>query len=135
MKIITLKMPWCFFVTKEWKTIETRTHKNFMKLRGQRIGIHAGLSWDKDWEIFAGDYMTDKQIKLTKRMPRVGGYIIATAFVKYSKILICKDSKQALIDCCNVLRYGLILEDIKLLKYPVPFVGRLGVQNYDGVLK
>ena len=131
IRVITFKMPWCFWVAKGWKTIETRTHKNFMKLKGETIGIHVGLGWDKNWEEQAGIYLSPGQKEFTRKVLKVGGYIIATAFVEDSRELTSKDSRDALIDCWNTKRYGLILKNIKILPEAIPFRGALSAQHYN----
>lgn len=136
MKVITLWQPWASFIALGWKTIETRTHDRFKNLVGEKIGIHAGNTWDKDWKELAGPYLTKMQIDevgLLKNEFDLGhlkGEIICTAKVTAFRELFSNDSDFALIECSS-LRYGLFLEDIKPIK-PIPAKGKQGIWNYDG---
>jgi hypothetical protein len=119
MPIITLWQPWCKWIALGWKTIETRLHNRFKKLKGQRIGIHVGKKWDKNAFIIAANYLTNNQINHTKFLKNSGGYIICTAFVSDFRECKKEDSLKALIDCENIKRFGLFLSDIQRLDEPL----------------
>lgn len=130
MKIITLHQPWCYFVTRGWKTIETRKHKRFKSLVGQRIGIHSGLKWDNNWKKLAGPLMTDSMLYQADKFLKLGGAIIATAYVDEFRPLTTWDSMYALIDCSNNDRYGLILSKIHVLPDAIITRGYQGIWEY-----
>jgi hypothetical protein len=128
--VITLWQPWGNWVDLGWKTIETRTHPRFAKLEGQTIGIHLGLKWDKDAIQLARRFLTAEQLFRTKEFLKIGGAIVATAFVKEHRLLNTKDSPFALIDCGHTTRWGLILENIKQIE-AIPTKGRQGIWYYN----
>jgi hypothetical protein len=129
--IITLWMPWANWVAQGWKTIETRTHMRFACLKGKRIGIHAGLKWDKNALNLACPYLTLEQDISTQTWYQngkwmAGGTILCTSFVEDFRLLRNEDSKEALIEC-ETKRYGLVLKDIVLLNPPIPCRGSQGI--------
>jgi len=116
MKVITLWQPWASFIAFGWKSIETRTHNKFESLKGNRIAIHAGKNWDKDWWILTADYLDLDQkrkidlMKIENKIPF--DKIICSCFVKDYKIpLTNEDEIKALIEC-KTTRAGLILTDV-----------------------
>jgi hypothetical protein len=54
MYALTLKQPWAFAVAELGKNIENRKWPAPPKIVGQRIAIHAGLSWDREGMIRMG---------------------------------------------------------------------------------
>lgn len=142
MKVITLWQPWASFIALGWKTIETRTHDRFKNLEGETIGIHAGNTWDKDWEELAGPYLTETQLPevlaiglMFKHYNSRKGEILCTAHVSDTNWLTEPASYNALINCdskeIGFERFGLFLGNIKLIK-PIPAKGKQGIWNYDG---
>lgn len=129
--IISLHRPWVNWVLREWKVIETRTHKKLASLAGRRIGIHASLKWDLSATGAAAQYLTLEQ--RTGPLPNIGGAIVCTAFVEEHRKLTAKDSPLALIDCEVTERYGLILKDVQIIK-PIPCKGKQGIW-YDERLR
>lgn len=126
MPIISLWMPWANWVALGWKTIETRTHRRFACLEGKRIGIHATAKWDESAIGVAADYLTDEQFSTSDRFLRIGQAIICTAFVRHFRQLTAEDSRDALIDCFNVQRYGLVLTDVQTIE-AIPAKGKQGI--------
>lgn len=124
--VISMWMPWAFWVSLEWKPIETRTHKRFAGLVGKRIGIHCSLKWDDAAIEAARNYMSLAQRIITNRMLKISGAIICTAFVKEFRKLTAADSQLALIDCGSVERHGLILEDVQTIE-AIPCKGKQGI--------
>lgn len=124
--IISMWRPWANWVGLGWKTIETRTHRRFKSLVGQRIGIHCAIKWDKTAIEQAGQWLTPTQRALTLGFLQVGGCVSWTAFVAEGRDLTAADSGAALIDCGNVQRYGLVLTDIQTIEM-VPMRGHQGI--------
>ena len=126
MLVISLWMPWAFWVSLKWKPIETRLHRRFASLVGKRIGIHCSLKWDNMAIDAAAKYLTPEQIIHTKNMLRMGGAVICTALVESFRKLTAEDSPLALIDCGSTERYGLILKDVETVE-AIPCKGRQGI--------
>lgn len=130
MKAITLWRPWADWVADGIKPIETRTHRRFECLVGQRIAIHASSRWDKSAITHAWKYLTTAQKEAINAIPRNRpSEFLATALVSDFKNLSFFDSQRALIDCGAVVRYGLILKDVRKLRQPVECNGWQGAWN------
>jgi len=127
--VITLWQPWASWIMAGWKTIETRTHSRFACLEGKTIGIHAGLKWDKEAAHLASQYISMGQVIDTADFVDIKGKLLGTVFVKQHRILKANDSQQALINCGETKRYGLILADIKVIE-PICVRGKQGIWNY-----
>lgn len=129
IRAISLWMPWSNWVAMEWKTIETRTHRRFAGLLGERIAIHSAQTYDKDAERLAGPYLSSERanLNLNARFIKIGGAVLCTAFVREFRRLTASDSLAALIDCGSVERFGLVLTDVHVLKECVPMRGRQGI--------
>ena len=132
MKCISMWNPWAMWVTLEWKPVETRFHSYFKSLVGQRIGIHAAMKWDREWERLAGPYLTEEQEYLTtinyREWKALGGHVISTVFVeRFESSLAPGDSKAALIDCSHGDRTGLFLKDIVRIMPPIRWQGSQGI--------
>lgn len=129
---ISLYEPWASFIMWGWKSIETRTHRRFQSLTGKTIAIHASLKYDHDALQLALPYMTIGQKAycysiLSKRYILVRGCVIMTARVVEHRALSPKDSMNAMIDCSEVERFGLILDQVTKLNYPIKVEGRQGI--------
>lgn len=124
--VIILWQPWGNWIALGWKTIETRTHQRFALLAGKTIGIHVGLQWDNYALSLAAPYLNADQIMRTANFIEIGGAIIATAKVKEHRLLNEKDSPFALIDCKHTQRWGLILENVKVIE-AIPAKGKQGI--------
>lgn len=127
---ITLYQPWATWIIREWKTIETREHNRFAKLKGERILIHAGMHTDNSNLTVKNEYLTQEQIWM-KPEEVVNGFILGSAFIYDFRRLSGKDSKPALIDCTYVPRWGLFLKDIQRFDQPIPAKGSMGIWYYD----
>jgi len=127
--VITLWQPWASWIMAGWKTIETRTHNRFAYLEGKTIGIHAGLKWDEEAAHLASQYISMEQVLATSDFISIKGRLLGTAFVKQHRVLNKEDSKQALIDCKETKRYGLILEKLTLIA-PIKISGKQGMWKY-----
>ena len=76
---ITLWQPWASLIAKGYKTIETRTHGRFKRLRGRRIAIHAGkkidiVAWNRlehKWPTPGGRPINDVRVMEFLRERRV----------------------------------------------------------------
>lgn len=126
LRCISLWQPWAQWVILGLKTIETRLHDRFKNLEGQRIAIHAAQKWDGDAWISAMEFMpldgVDKNINRYEC-----GSIIGTVRVAKTRWLNEDDSEGALIDCGNVRRFGLVLEDPLMFSVAMPETGRQGI--------
>lgn len=131
MRCITLWQPWATWVGWGWKTIETRTHKRFACLVGERIAIHAGKRWDKEAMELASPWMNGLEHCDTEQTSHWAGVVVATAFVRKHGELSAEHSKAAMIDCKDTLRYGLFLSDIDWLSTPIPAKGKQGIWNIE----
>jgi hypothetical protein len=130
MKAITLWQPWASWVDKNWKLIETRTHSRFASLVGQRIAIHAAMVWDKN---AVREVSPFSSVKLEEAVFSAGPYgaVLCTAYVWKHDLLKESDSKDAMIDCGKVKRYGLFLNEVKSLKRLFPVRGKQGIWNVE----
>ena len=122
MPVIQLWQPWASWVMEGWKTIETRTHNNFVWMLNYKVAVHACGKWHKEAIEIARPYLTNEQIRKTEEFKSIRKKIIGTAIVeKYSR-LNSEHSKRALIECENTKRYGLFLKDITKIE-PIKFIG------------
>ena len=142
MKAITLWQPWASLIVMRLKTIETRTHNGFASLKGQRIGIHAGGTFDAH----AADIIKDAldggfPFRLGNSMREVREYledshrwpkssILCTAFVRDFRPCVPNDAHEALIECEHTKRWGLILGDIHEFPKPVHVRGHQGLWEW-----
>jgi hypothetical protein len=125
--VISMWMPWAYWVKERLKPIETRTHRRFAGLLGKRIGIHIAGKFDESAYIAAAPYLSEEQRKQANNFSYRAGVISCTALVKEFRELTDADSPRALIDCGSVKRYGLFLEDVKPLKEEYVCKGRQGI--------
>jgi hypothetical protein len=125
--VITLYQPWATWIMREWKTIETRTHKRFACLENKRILIHAGQK--TDLEALNNDYLTKEQI-LSNPEEMVNGFILGSVFVSHFGELTPTSAISALI-ACESKKYGLFLEKVDRWKIPIPEKGERGIWYYD----
>lgn len=126
--VITLYQPWATWIVRGWKTIETRTHNRFQSLKGQRILIHAGKTTDAQ---AANNPYLPPNLRLHKPEEMINGFIIGGAFVQDFKLLNDSNSRDALIDCGNTQRFGLLLNQIWKLDEPIEVNGEMGIWYYD----
>lgn len=112
LPIITLHRPWADWVALGWKEIETRTHNRFQSLCRRRVGIHAGMRWDRKAADTADHYMISSQHDQIYNS-RDSGRIICTVFVEHFRLLAPPDAARAMIECDSV-RYGLFLINPRL---------------------
>lgn len=134
LPVITLWQPWATWVMLSWKRIETRTHSRFACLTGKTIGIHAAEKMDLAAAFVAKNFLTDQQRRLMDPYRHVRGAIICTARVEYHRLLTDADSSEALIDCGNVMRYGLILREITPIM-PILCRGKQGIWYHRGAVE
>ena len=130
MKAITLHQPWATWIAWGWKTIETRTHRRFKSLVGERIAIHAGKTWDGNAGTAARPYLVVYKPNPGEVSPyHRRGWILCTAMVTEHRALDRDDSKAALVNCGRLLglRFGLFLSDVRPLADPIPCIGHQGI--------
>lgn len=143
MKTISLRQPWASWVIIGAKPIETRLHNRFAGLKGQRIGIHATakpsrrVSYERTMDAKdAAMYHWPAACGQEAEMWRMSswmypfGAVLGTAFVQDTRKLTGADSKDALIDCESVQRYGLILSNIFKFDKPIPAKGSQGIWEW-----
>jgi len=147
MKAISLWQPWASWIAWRLKTVETRGHKRFAGLVGQRIALHAALRFDVTALDEAAPYLraiiadyqarqdhgrgyADLQVELARRALRECsrlmlpmGRIVATVFVEGHRALTETDSPAALCDCSPEagMRYGLVLTEVREVLPTTPF--------------
>jgi hypothetical protein len=126
--VITLYQPWATWIMRGWKTIETRTHPRFACLLGREFLVHAGQKTDP--EAINNPYLTREQL-LYRPEDVINGYILGSVYCNGFNKLNDKHSKDALIDCGSVSRYGLFLKDEKPLITPIECAGEMGIWYYD----
>lgn len=107
---ISLHRPWSYWVALGWKTIETRIHNRFKLLAGREIAIHSAKAWDDSAYTLAAKWLTPEMIAITEGFPRDGeGEILCVTHVTLTRKLLPADSREAMIDCGDTLRFGLFL--------------------------
>jgi len=133
---ISVRNPWALWISWGWKSVVTRTRKDFRSLVGKRIAIHAGklldpkafsladpclLTYQKERTLIDMKLaMSQHRRKITD--PRFGS-VICTAFAEKHRILTVADEPLALCDCAGL--WGLFLRDVQVLSKPIPWQGRL----------
>lgn len=115
---ITLWRPWAGWVALGYKTIETRTHRRFAKLAGQRIGIIAANKHDPQALLLADPWWPMPTMLTAEGGVHVQTGLVCTAQVVEHRGLTAPDSRAALIDCGTVERWGLVLEDVRMQHDP-----------------
>ena len=129
LPVITLWQPWAQFIMLGWKTIETRTHSKLKSLAHKTIVIHAGATWDKNWNKLAYQYMDDYQVQQTVKWSMFGKLkpqVLCSTEIHGHMQLDYTHSESAMIDCRDTVRYGLFCENIK--KIPQKEVkGEMGI--------
>lgn len=128
LPVITLYQPWATWIMRGWKTIETRTHSRFACLKGKRILIHSGMKTDVS--AINNPYLTEAQIKQDPDAV-VNGYILGEAVVSDFKMLDGSHSRDSLINCDIVERYGLFLTGVQPYQNPIEVKGEMGIWYYD----
>lgn len=133
MKVISLWRPWGLAVIQGYKTIETRSHRNFRSLAGQRIAIHNTAKWHKDARVIMQPYLSRKDGDAAwffrqKFHPPMA--IIGTVYVEAFRELQEPDADAAL---CPITtnKWGLILKDHRRLKEPILVPGAMGIWEYE----
>ena len=126
---ITLYQPWAQLILAGYKTIETRTHSKFARLKGRRIAIHAGRTFD----IHSGEMTRPYLMEFTTLMRVVTearlnmGVLLCTATVYDTGWLDACHSGAALCDCSGRDRYGLFLCDVQPIVPTIPWRGSQGI--------
>jgi hypothetical protein len=116
------------------KTIETRKHDRFKKLKGHTIAIHAAKKMDES--AFFNESFLEKGVLAVQNLITFAalcrGSLVCTAKVSdamwmpaYSASKLSEVNDLAMCDCAD--KFLLILDDIKPLKQRVPYRGRQGI--------
>lgn len=130
LPVITLYQPWATWIMREWKTIETRTHKRFACLLHKTILIHAGQKTDDSDITVNNPYLTKDQI-LHNPDEVINGAILGSVYVDACGWL-CGDpyeNRSSLIETTD--RYGLFLKDAKKFSEPIYTKGEMGIWYFD----
>ena len=127
------------------KSMETRAHRQFESLVGQRIAIHVGKTWDKnftaaaviDYDRYARIYkgnLTEifKHIENIIANPARGA-VLGTVYAAAFRPLTPADAPAAL--CHAEGLYGLEISDPQPFPKPIPAKGALGVWNWENTEK
>ena len=110
MKAITVKQPWATMIARGLKTIETRTHSRFANLKGDRIAIHAGRSWDVNWDLKSCGLDGTWMRRLRDRECHTFGAVIATAEVAKAEWIPGRgETDDMLARCPTYKMFGLYL--------------------------
>ena len=153
MKAISLWQPWASWIAWQLKPVETRPHKRFACLVGQRIAIHAARKWDAAAMCEAQAYLAEiveagRTERIESRLATRAAYalgnfvstaypsgrIVATAVVTAHRELTSADSQAALCDC-EYGRFGLFLSEVREVAFSDPLgrrrPGAQGIFNVE----
>ena len=130
MKAITLYQPWASWIAYGWKTIETRMHNRFQSLRGERVAIHAGKTWDENAIRVAHDYLRPDQRHRVAKAGCPRGAVLCSAFVVGCRRMLPSDAPFALCPY-NGRLYVTVLKNIRPLDKPIPARGSQGVWTWE----
>jgi len=132
MKSITLHRPWSSFVAFGLKSIETRRHDRFRGLVGETVAIHGGQK-----RVFVPFSYIERQFQVpSARMNEALDHAIA-----YSGVIVCladviahrrltdADAKAALCPADGL--YGLILDNVRRFREPIPARGQQGIWEWE----
>jgi hypothetical protein len=125
---LTLWRPWGEWIAADMKSIETRLHDRFRTFEGRRIAIHSGMKWDQEALRIASRFVKPSEVE-ELRAASISvhpGSVLCTALVKEARWLKAVDSRNALIDCGIIRRFGLVLTDIR------PAVPGIIVKGHQG---
>lgn len=102
----------------------------FACLKNKNPLIHAGLRTDDSDAVLKNPYLTREQL-LHKPDEVINGHILGQVHVYDFAKLSRTHSKEALIDCGSVERFGLFLDQIKQFAKPIPVKGEMGIWYFD----
>lgn len=126
---LTLWSPWGFLIPAGFKSIETRTHNKYRKLKGRRIAIHAGQRYHAEAAAMISRYSADAIRWMKENLKsQATGRITCTAFVKDARPLQRADSRAALCDAEGL--HGLILDRIHVFDFPITVKGQQGIWKW-----
>ena len=131
VKAISLHRPWDLLVLLGWKKLETRTHRRFQSLVGLTIAIHSAKRIDRYWREFTAPYLKPAMADQIEASILEGGKVHGTVEVWDHRLLNGKDSSRAMIDCKGTGRLGLELNFPRILRKPIPVVGRQGIFDVE----
>jgi len=134
MKVITIHPPYPSFVAYRLKSIETRKHKRFRGLVGQTIAIHASQTESPPSDALMDLWMfwglTGLDIARAARHSLVSaGCIVAIADVTAHRRLTDADSAAALCPADGL--YGLILDNVRRFREPIPATGHQRAWDWE----
>jgi hypothetical protein len=126
MKCISLWQPWASAIALGYKRIETRDWST--NVRG-RIAIHAAKRWTSAERLFLDKQRALGRFPQTATLPL--GAVVCTALlidVRSTSSLIAAGISPMEGEFGNYLpgRYGWLLQDVRPLLAPIPFLGAQG---------
>ena len=129
MNVISLWQPWATWIAAGLKTIETRRHNRLAGLVGQRIGIHAAVTYDEGAWTVAGRYIGARERRIASSLEYPRGAVVCTGYCCGARLLGSRsyDSYGALCDCDGRELYGLFLADVEPVLPPLPARGHRGI--------
>lgn len=129
MKVISIKQPWASLIINGYKKYEFRTWKT--KYRGE-ILIHASKSYDKKLIEYFNEYNLEYPIGCIIGKVNLNDCIPVTE--KFEKVLIKTNEK---VYGLSHGRDGYAFELTKIKKFdkPIEINGKLGIWDYNGIIK
>lgn len=136
MKALTLKQPWAWAVACAGKDVENRSWRPPDSLLGQRIAIHAGLSFDHDGDL-AICHLAPPNVAIPGPADHVRGAVVAVAtlagWVRGDGQFYLMRGVDTFLPIASSRSpwffglYGWMLIDVVALPEPVPCKGAQGL--------
>lgn len=135
MKALTLKAPWAFAVVALGKRVENRSWKPPAALIGQRVAIHAGVTWTNHDAREAADAAYDSGVSYptaftaTVKSGFKSGCVVATATLARVRHLDEVPAEER--TPWHLGPWCWELEDVQRVTPAVPAKGRLGLWDVE----
>ncbi len=123
MKVLTIKEPYASLIVNNYKKYEFRTWKT--NYRGP-IYIHASKVPDKNISKFKKYNLNYKNGYIIAKVNITDCILVDEKMDKYLKELDNVVYSNNYIDC-----YAWKIENVEILKTPIPIIGKLGLWNYE----
>jgi len=139
MVTISIRQPWAWWIERGWKTTEAKRHKRLRWLAGRRVAIHAGKFIDMKAIRMALPYLSEPQMQETIMSfndalkkpvrqefddPRFGAVLFTAELMDFRRLTF-DDNQDTLWDSHGL--YGFSIENLEMLKYPIPWKGSINV--------
>ena len=141
---ITIRQTWAMAILSRtlrdldcFKNRECRNHEVFSKIGGETLGIHISQITPADYFAWSVELINLTLARLGQKVrfqdlePLPHGHIVGTVFV----VGVETTSHSPWFMDGELGRYGLILQDPKLLAKPIPCKGQLGLWRPAGPLQ